>query len=74
MKSAIKSLLLLLFAFTLFFESLVLIYLAVIYLSLLVIAKFSIFLAIGLITLAILNLTKVFFEKKAKEEGWAFGF
>ena len=69
MKSAIKSLLLLLFAFTLFFESLVLIYLAVIYLSLLVIAKFSIFLAIGLITLAILNLTKVFFEKKAKEEG-----
>jgi hypothetical protein len=69
MKSVIKSLLLLLFAFTLFFESLVLIYLAVIYLSLLVIAKFSIFLAIGLITLAILNLTKVFFEKKAKEEG-----
>ena len=69
MKSAIRSLLLLLFAFTLFSQSLVFIYLAVIYVALLVMAKFSTLLAIGLITLAILNLMKVFFEKKAKEEG-----
>ena len=69
MNSVVKSLLLLIFAFTLFFESLVLIYLAVIYLSLLVIARFSFFLAIGLIAVALLNLFKAFFEKKAKEEG-----
>ena len=60
MKSAIRSLLLLLFAFTLFSQSLVFIYLAVIYVALLVMAKFSTLLAIGLITLAILNLMKVF--------------
>lgn len=69
MKDTIKSLLLLLFAFTLFFEGLVIIYLSVIYLAILVIAKFSVLLALGLTAIAILNLMKVFFKKKAKEEG-----